>query len=151
VYYQPATPKIEERTFVGSLRRIRVVAIVSSRSVNQPFFRYQAFVWVGEGGILKNVAIPIESKSTFDQEQLSQETPRKIRIQDREFAPVSCQPHRQLAANWLFLEFRAFEEHQLRGNFRKCCIILTAPRRWQARMEVPALCRSIVQSLHLNQ
>lgn len=56
----PATPKVEEFTFVGSSRRIRVVAIVSSRSVNQPFFRYQAFVWVGEGGILKNVAIPIK-------------------------------------------------------------------------------------------
>ena len=56
----PATPKVEERTFVGSSRRIRVVAIVSSRSVNQPVLRYQVFVWVGEGGNLKNVAIPIK-------------------------------------------------------------------------------------------
>jgi len=45
--------------FVGSSRKILVVAIISSRAVNHPFGRNQDFVWVGEGGIIKNVAKPI--------------------------------------------------------------------------------------------
>ena len=47
--------------FVGSSRRMREVAMYSSRSVNQPLGRNQLFVCVGEGGILKNVAIPMRS------------------------------------------------------------------------------------------
>jgi hypothetical protein len=44
---------------VGSSLSTRVTAIVSSRSLNHPLGRYQVLVWVGDGGILKNVAIPI--------------------------------------------------------------------------------------------
>lgn len=45
--------------FVGSSRRILDTMIVSSRSSNHPFGRNHERVCVGEGGILKNVAIPI--------------------------------------------------------------------------------------------
>lgn len=39
---------------------MREVAIYSSRSVNQPLGLYHVLVCVGEGGILKNVAIPMD-------------------------------------------------------------------------------------------
>lgn len=51
------------RTFVGSSRRMRDVEIYSSRSVNQPFGRNHVLVCVGEGGIIKNVAMPIDKVS----------------------------------------------------------------------------------------
>jgi hypothetical protein len=46
-------------TLVGSSRRTRLTHMTSSRSVNQPLGRNQAFVCVGDGGIRKNVRIPI--------------------------------------------------------------------------------------------
>lgn len=49
-------------TFVGSSRRTLETIIVSSRSVNHPFGRNQVLVCVGEGGIMKKVAIPMVSE-----------------------------------------------------------------------------------------
>lgn len=117
-------------TLVGSSRRIRDVAMYSSRTVNQPLGLNQVLVCVGEGGILKKVTMPIRrvsnplvkrSKHDVTHGQNATHSIRNSHLawDESQINQEETKIERQsLTANQLFLERLACEGRRQQGNWQ---------------------------------
>jgi hypothetical protein len=120
-----------------------VVAITSSRGVNHPLGRNQDLVCVGDGGIIKNVAIPIrrDIRPSIRNSHLKSVS---------DYLVVGENMRRQMGrgrtANLHIRVYLSYAAHQMRGNLRRYYTHLKTARIVQGEMEVRISCKNLCKS-----